>query len=65
MDKTKKNKKIKEIKETKEFKDSVHGYISIPRDYCSCFIDTEIFQRLRRIEQTPKTPAVFGGRRKE
>lgn len=40
------------IQKTKEFKDSVHGYISIPKKYCSYFIDTEIFQRLRRIEQT-------------
>jgi HD superfamily phosphohydrolase len=36
----------------KEFKDSVHGYISIPKEYCINFIDTPIFHRLRRIEQT-------------
>jgi len=36
----------------KLFRDPVHGYISIPTDYCNHFIDHEIFQRLRRIEQT-------------
>ena len=36
----------------KIFKDIVHGYITIPEDYCIYIIDTEIFQRLRRIEQT-------------
>jgi len=33
-------------------KDTVHGYISIPEEYCRELVDTEIFQRLRRIEQT-------------
>lgn len=32
--------------------DSVHGNIYIPKDYVRDFIDTEYFQRLRRIEQT-------------
>jgi HD superfamily phosphohydrolase len=36
----------------KIFRDPIYGYISIPQTYCSDFIDTEIFQRLRRIEQT-------------
>lgn len=36
----------------KKFLDSVHGYIRIPKDYCSAIIDTSHFQRLRRIEQT-------------
>ena len=36
----------------KLFRDPVHGYISIPVDYCGAFIDNKIFQRLRRIEQT-------------
>jgi HD superfamily phosphohydrolase len=36
----------------KLFRDPIHGYISIPVDYCSAFIDNKIFQRLRRIEQT-------------
>ncbi|MEZ3436598.1 MAG: HD domain-containing protein [Lachnospiraceae bacterium] len=37
---------------TKVFKDNVHGYIEIPLDYVELFVDTEIFQRLRGIEQT-------------
>ncbi|MDR1678683.1 MAG: HD domain-containing protein [Prevotellaceae bacterium] len=36
----------------KSFLDSVHGYIYIDSDYCKEIIDTPIFQRLRRIEQT-------------
>lgn len=36
----------------KVFRDSVHGYIEIPENWCRLFIDTPIFQRLRRIEQT-------------
>ena len=32
--------------------DSVHGNIYIPKDYVRDFIDTDYFQRLRRIEQT-------------
>lgn len=36
----------------KVIKDIIHGYISIPKVYFSEIIDTEIFQRLRRIEQT-------------
>ena len=36
----------------KVFRDPIYGYISIPDDYCKNFIDTPIFQRLRRIEQT-------------
>lgn len=36
----------------KLIKDTVHGYISIPEEYCRELVDTEIFQRLRRIEQT-------------
>lgn len=37
---------------TKVFKDNVHGYIELPLDYVELFVDTEIFQRLRGIEQT-------------
>ena len=37
---------------SKVFKDNVHGYISIPEDYVREFIDTDLFQRLRHIEQT-------------
>ncbi len=36
----------------KAFKDSVHGYIHVPKEWCNRFIDTPIFQRLRHIEQT-------------
>lgn len=38
--------------EYKIFRDNVHGYIKIPVDYVRLFIDTDIFQRLRYIEQT-------------
>ena len=40
----------------KEFRDPVHGYISVPARWCSVFIDTPIFQRLRHIEQTSMRP---------
>jgi len=40
----------------KEFRDPVHGYISVPAHWCSTFIDTPIFQRLRHIEQTSMRP---------
>ncbi len=36
----------------KRILDSVHGYITIPEDYCDSIVDTPYFQRLRRIEQT-------------
>jgi HD superfamily phosphohydrolase len=36
----------------KLIKDTIHGYIKVPEDYCRYLIDTEVFQRLRRIEQT-------------
>lgn len=36
----------------KLFTDAVHKQIAIPRRYCSQIIDTEIFQRLKRVEQT-------------
>lgn len=36
----------------KLFRDSVHGYIEIPEIIVNEIIDTPIFQRLRRIEQT-------------
>ena len=35
----------------KTFLDTVHGYITVPEAYCDKLIDTENFQRLRRIEQ--------------
>ncbi len=40
----------------KIFEDSVHGHIAIPRNYCKYLIDTIIFQRLRRVEQTSMRP---------
>jgi len=36
----------------KLFRDSVHGYIKVPVRFCADFVDTPLFQRLRRIEQT-------------
>ena len=36
----------------KIIRDSIHGYISIPNVYIENIIDTPVFQRLRRIEQT-------------
>lgn len=39
-------------KDTKRILDSVHGYINIPNDYIINIIDTDYFQRLRRVEQT-------------
>lgn len=38
--------------EYKQFKDPVHGYIKISKDIVNTFIDTALFQRLRKIEQT-------------
>ena len=35
----------------KTFLDTIHGYIVVPEAYCDKLIDTENFQRLRRIEQ--------------
>lgn len=36
----------------KIIRDNVHGYIAIPDEYMKRFIDTQVFQRLRNIEQT-------------
>jgi HD superfamily phosphohydrolase len=36
----------------KLIRDTIHGYIKIPDEYCHNLIDTDVFQRLRRIEQT-------------
>ncbi len=36
----------------KVFRDSIHGYIQIPEIIVGQIIDTELFQRLRNIEQT-------------
>ncbi len=40
------------INKTKTIKDSIHGYIEIEDEYMKAFVDTPIFQRLGRIEQT-------------
>lgn len=40
------------MEKCKRIMDSVHGYITIPEDYCDNILDTPYFQRLRRIEQT-------------
>lgn len=40
----------------KQFKDPVYGYIDIPEQLCSDFIDTPGFQRLRRVSQTGYGP---------
>lgn len=41
---------------TKKFKDTIHGYIEIPDIIVSNIIDTELFQRLHRVEQTSMRP---------
>ena len=38
--------------ETKQFRDPVHGYIEIPDEFCRKYVDTDLFQRLRFIEQS-------------
>jgi len=40
----------------KSFKDNVHGYICIPRTIVKHIVDTELFQRLRDIQQTGMRP---------
>ncbi|PKP05698.1 MAG: hypothetical protein CVU10_10125 [Bacteroidetes bacterium HGW-Bacteroidetes-5] len=40
------------------FLDAVHGFILIPKAYCEKVIDTPLFQRLKRIEQT-STRSIF------
>lgn len=37
-------------------RDSVHGYIRIPTCYMKEIVDTELFQRLRHVEQTSMRP---------
>lgn len=41
-----------DIPNTKTFMDSVHGYITVPKCFVTNIIDTEVFQRLRNIDQT-------------
>lgn len=40
----------------KKFRDTIHGYIEIPEPIVTNIIDTELFQRLRYIEQTSMRP---------
>lgn len=40
----------------KQFKDPIYGYIKIPSDKVKKIIDTNVFQRLRRITQTSYSP---------
>lgn len=40
------------ITNTKTFKDSVHGYIDVPKCFVENLMDNEYFQRLRNVEQT-------------
>lgn len=42
----------KNEKKYKTIRDSVHGYIDIEKEYMDLFVDTPLFQRLGRIEQT-------------
>ena len=39
------------MNKSKTFLDTVHGYITVPENFCDLLIDTPNFQRLRRIEQ--------------
>lgn len=41
-----------EISPTKTFMDPVHGYINIPKCFVDNIINTELFQRLRNVDQT-------------
>ena len=41
-----------DIPDEKIFMDSIHGYINVPRCFVRHLIDTEVFQRLRNIDQT-------------
>lgn len=43
----------------KNFIDTVHGRIVVPKIYCEKIIDTALFQRLRRIEQTSVLRSLF------
>lgn len=36
----------------KLFKDPVHGYIEVDERFCKAFVDTDVFQRLRFVEQS-------------
>lgn len=38
--------------DSKQFRDPVHGYIELPDEFCRKYVDTDLFQRLRFIEQS-------------
>lgn len=40
------------INNVKTFKDSVHGYVEIPKCFVETLMDNDYFQRLRNVEQT-------------
>lgn len=42
--------------EYKRFKDPIYGYVPIPKGIVDSVVDTESFQRLRRIVQTSYAP---------
>lgn len=42
----------------KVFRDSVHGYIRVPEDIVSLFVDTEIFQRFGECPQSCRRQAI-------
>lgn len=44
------------MEEFKQFKDPIYGYIPIPSSVVNDIIDTNVFQRLRRIIQTSYSP---------
>lgn len=43
-------------REFKVFWDAVHGQIRVPKIWCKIILDTEHFQRLKRLEQTNSRP---------
>lgn len=42
--------------DVKQFKDPIYGYIEVPSEYVKNIIDTNVFQRLRRVVQTSYAP---------
>ena len=42
--------------DSRSFVDAVYGHIYIPKNYCQKIIDSLLYQRLRRIEQTSMRP---------
>lgn len=44
------------MNDVKRLKDPIYGYINIPGRYSRDIVDTDVFQRLRRIVQTSYAP---------